>query len=176
MMKQQKEKTLETFLSYILVSISLIVGSFGCFWLYIRNYLKADVLIYKGIEELMDEMSVVPDKRSLYLFIVSSIVMLILWVIGFIMYKIIFKLAKLTVKDVELLIAIGTAYTLSFLVGSYIVGKIQLIPVISVTNLIEICVIYIGLFDKIKNKLSTCILIRGVILALNIAIAVVGKY
>jgi hypothetical protein len=175
MVEEKREKTIETFLICLIVSISLIVGSFGGFWLYIRNSLKVDELGLNRIEELMNEMSVLPEQRSLYLFIASSIIMLIFWVLGFIMYKIMVRLAKIEVKDVELLIAMGSAYTLSFLVGSYIVDKVPLIPVIIITSFIEICVVYIGLFDKIKNKLGTCILFRGAVAALYVALVIVSK-
>lgn len=172
---KEKENKLETYLSYVVVSLSLIIGSFGCFWLYVRNYLKADDVVRTRIESLLDDMSVLPDKRTMYMFIMSSIGMLLLWVVGFIMYKIIFKIAKVTVTDVELLIAIGTAYTLSFLIGCFMVGKIELVFVVILTNLIEMCAVYIGLFDKIRKKVNLCVFVRSILLVLNVVIAVVSK-
>ena len=91
------------------------------------------------------------------------------------MYKVIFNIAKVVVKDIELIIAIGSAYTLSFLAGYYFIDRIDALLVVVIVNVVEICVVYMGLFDKIKKRIGICILLRSIVMVLDVVIALSNK-
>lgn len=174
-MTKYNENKLVTYISYIFVALSLIVGTFGCFWLYINKYLNSDDALKAKISNLMDEIHVFQDKRMIYMILMSCVVMLLLWVLGFVMYKVIFNIAKVVVKDIELIIAIGSAYTLSFLAGYYFIDRIDALLVVVIVNVVEICVVYMGLFDKIKKRIGICILLRSIVMVLDVVIALSNK-
>lgn len=170
-MVQQSQRGIEKYLVYITVGISMLVGSFGAFFMYINKNIKSKSELRSQINELLSEMYISEDKHMVAMVIICCMYMTLLWILGFIIYKIVFKIAGVKVKDTELLIALGSGYILSFLTGYYLTGRVNDILLTLIVNTIEMSVVYIGLFDKIKEKIGICILIRGIVLVLNVALA-----
>lgn len=124
------------------------------------------------ITALLGEMYVSEDKHTEAMFIIGCVYMAVLWIVGFIIYKLVFKIAGAKVKETELLIALGSGYILSFLAGYYLTGKVGEVWLTLLVNAIEMGVVYIGLFDKIKERIGVCILVRSIIMILNLAVAI----
>lgn len=167
-MKRSNEGKLEAYVINLTIALSLIIGSVGSFWMYTNKYIKSNKEVLDEINRLLSDIHVVQDKLSLVLFLVSTLGVLTLWVIGFVLYKVIFKVAKVNVNDIELLIALGSGYIISFLFGYFFVEQIHPTILTMGLNIIEMLVVLYGLFDKIKTGIVRCTLIRTVILIINV--------
>lgn len=155
----------------IFIGLSVFIGTVVTFVLYLNRRLIISEELNNKIIMLMEEISVESDKQWLFLVVLSIIYCLIFFILGFVVYKIIFKLSGIKVPDGRLILTIGTAYMISYLVGYFVAGSINDILLTLLTNLVEVCIVFAVLFDYIQKKLLRCGLLRGLLLLGNIAIA-----
>ena len=176
-MKFQTKCRFEKVLLQVFIAVALILSSYGCFLSYLYKYLAISEETRSKIYQLLSDMSIYQDKYLRIIFIIGCITMTIMWFLGFVMYKFIFKITKVkNVLESELLIALGSAYTISFLLASLLVGRIGFSTIIVITNIIESAVVFFGISEKINKKMCWCILCRTIVLGLNVMVQLINNY
>jgi hypothetical protein len=151
----------EIFLTFLATCVS--------YYMYMDKYLKNNVNIMNSINELLSKASISTEKISYFLIGILTMCLLIFLVIGFVIYRIIFKeVCKCDVEDSKLFLSVMTAYALSFLIGYFLIGLIPLVIITVLCNLIEMVAVILFCYENIKGKVVLASLIRGVLIILNV--------
>ena len=104
-----------------------------------------------------------------------SVSLLLLIIIGFIIYKIIFKVCKCKIEEKKLLISVLTGEAFSFLIGYFIMGIIPMLLVTIICNVAEAFMVFLMNSKDIKGKLLKPVIVRGVLIIVNVLATIIIK-
>lgn len=164
----RNEEVMKNKLFYMGIILSIFVGSMAALGLYLERYLNCHPERMQQITDGLREAAVFENRQGIFLGIILLICTFIFWIVGFIAYKIVFLCARVKVNERRLLIALGAGLTLSYLVSYLLIGKVSVVLVTLLSNFVEITVIFAGLLDEIKERVRTCIIVRGIFLVISI--------
>ena len=153
---------------YMGIILSIFVGSMVAIGLYLERYLNCYTEQMQQITDGLRAAAGFENRQGIFLGILLLLCTLIFWIAGFIEYKIVFLCARVKVNGLCLLIALGAGLTLSYLVSYFLIGKVSIVPVTLLSNLVEITVIFASLWDEIKERMRTCMIVRGIFLVISI--------
>ncbi|MEE3392425.1 MAG: hypothetical protein VZR00_02905 [Lachnospiraceae bacterium] len=149
----------------ILLSFVAVIGTFI---LYISEYIKYDSDFQKKIESLADVTGIKNGLFSVFLYIMFALTGLILFFVGFFIYKIICKICSCKIPDGKILLSVGVGYAASFLTSSFLLGHIPFLVIMLIGNLIEVMFVIVLCFSDLKKKAVPFFLLRAVFTGLNL--------
>ena len=154
------------------IILSFVIGSMVAFGFYLERYLNYNTELMQQIKNLLKDAGVLENRYIVFFGILLVLCTLVFWVLEFILYKIVFRCAKVKVEDVHMLMGIGAGMILSFLTGYVLVGHLHIVLLTLISNLVEILVIFFSLYDKIRGRIKMCGVVRGAFLVINLLISV----
>lgn len=154
-----KESVLLEFLfSFVLMCVS--------YYLYMTRYINYNNELKKQITTLLTDINI--DSSVEVMYILYAICMLILLFVGFVIYKIIFKIISCKIGEMRLILSIMTAYAVSFIIGYVLVTNISFILTTLICNAIEMFIVFAMNYDVIKQKIVPAFIIRSILIIINI--------
>lgn len=149
------------------ITISFAATCFT-FFLYFRKFLKENKQVSNQINQLTKDLNIVDGRAPFFLYIVYFICLVFFLMLGFLIYKIIFKIVKVKINDVKLLLAVETAYAVTFLIGYIAIGHMPYIITILLCNLIEMAMVLFMCIDEVLPKLLKVILCRSFLVIISL--------
>ena len=117
---RNKEIIMKQIFLKLFVAISVFLGTLASFWMYFDRYLKIRPAKNSTINSLLNEIATAVENQSSLLFLLAAIYCAMFWLLGFIIYKIIFGITRVRVPEAKLLLALGTSYIISYLTGYFL--------------------------------------------------------
>lgn len=154
------------------IAISCFFSSAAAFSLYLQKYLNIKNEVRNQIESMLQEIGVIEENYIVIMSVILVVGTLLFLCMEFVVYKIMFQCTKVHIEDLRLVSAIGCGLTLSFLTAYVLTGRASDILVTFLSNMIEIVVIFGGLYDQMKRKIFLCMGIRGVLLLVNMVASI----
>ena len=165
--KVEAEKTISNGAITFFIIVTSIVMTLVSYSRYVKKYLNVNEKINNQIFGLIDKMYVSSGKEKEILLVFTVISGLIMILLGFVVYKVIFKITENRISDFEIFIAISVAYVLSFFVSAFLLGRINNVVVMLISNIVEMAIVFGLLSGKMKSKQFLCIVLRCIVMATN---------
>lgn len=146
-----------------LISFAVMCVSY---FLYMTSYMDYNTEIMKQITSLLNDMNM--DSSMKILYVLYAVCMLILFFVGFVIYKVLFKLISCKVEEKKLLLSIMSAYAVSFIVGWLLIGNIPFIITTIICSVIEMFIVFAMNYDDIKKKIVPAFIIRSILIIINV--------
>lgn len=140
----------------------------GTFLLYASEYAKHNSALQNTVNELLQQADIVSSRSGAFLYIMYIVLALVLFIIGFIIYKIICKICSCKIPDGKLLLSVGIGYAASFLAGSFLLSVLPFPAVLLIGNALEAVLVICLCFEHLKAKAIPFALLRAVLAGLNL--------
>lgn len=152
-------------ISAVLLTLCAVVGTF---LLYVTEYVKYNAELQSSIQELITEVDIVTSRSAVFLYIIYAVIALVLFIVGFIIYKFICKLCGCKIPDSKLLLSVGIGYAASFLTGSFLLNLVPFLTVLLIGNVLEMLLVICLCFSELQKKVIPFVLMRAVLVVLNL--------
>ena len=149
------------------IAISFVAACFT-FFLYLSKYLSKNEQILNRIYERSGQLNIVAGRSGYFLYILYFVGLIFFLMLGFFIYKIIFKLVKVNINNAKLLLTVETAYAVTFLIGYIAIGFIPFVAIIILCNLIEMSMVVYMCMDEVRPQLFKVILCRSILIVLSL--------
>lgn len=165
-MNNTKDKGLELAVFFI----TLVAGCVA-YIMYMMRYMQVKTNVYQQIIELLNKSDIIEQKMQIVMYIMYAIVYILTLIVGFVIYKVIFRVTDCRISDIKLMVAIGTAYAVCFLISYFVISSFMYSSVIVISNIVENVIVLFMCYDDIRKKIVPIIFIKIIIVLLNVSIS-----
>ncbi|MCI5996392.1 MAG: hypothetical protein MRZ45_10700 [Blautia sp.] len=157
----------EKFAGFLGVFLSF-AGSVTAFLIFLERYFQVETETKSMILTRIAESGAKQEELLTLLVLPAAAVMVFFWITGILIYKLIFFIARVSVTDISLRLALGSGYIVAFLLGTLLIERVPFLIVVVVTNLVEAAIIYFALYDQIREKIGVCLPFSCILLLVNV--------
>lgn len=150
------------------IVFSIVMGYLVAFYMYFNRYLEKNTEVNKQIKGLLSDMSIVPEKETAFLLLLAGVCSLVIYIVAVVIYKFIFRIAKVEVPEKKMLFAVALAYMFDFFACYFALGYFtNMLLIVLMGNILEIAIVFILSFEKVQISMFKAVVIRTLLLAGN---------